>query len=339
MQDTDRTGGRDRNGERSICASATARSIAASRDWYKDAVIYQLHIKAFQDSNGDGVGDFAGLRTRLDYIESLGVNTIWLLPFYPSPLRDDGYDISDYRSINPSYGDMRDFRRFIRAAHRRGIRVITELVINHTSDQHPWFQKARAGEARLGGARLLRLERHRSALPGHAHHLRRHREVELDLGPGRARLLLASLLFAPAGPELRQSARARRGAAPHALLARHGRRRAAARRDPLSHRARRHQQREPAGDACRPEAHPRRDGGALSRPAAARRSQPVAGGHAPLFRRGRRMPHGVPLPADAAHVHGGRAGGPASDQRHHPADAGHPRHPASGRSSSGTTTS
>ncbi len=115
----------------------------SQHDWYKDAVIYQLHIKAFQDSNGDGIGDFAGLKERLDYIESLGVNTIWVLPFYPSPLRDDGYDISDYRTINPGYGDMRDFRRFIRAAHRRGIRVITELVINHTSDQHPWFQRAR----------------------------------------------------------------------------------------------------------------------------------------------------------------------------------------------------
>ena len=115
----------------------------STHDWYKDAVIYQLHIKAFQDSNGDGVGDFAGLKERLDYVESLGVNTIWVLPFYPSPLRDDGYDISDYRTINPSYGEMRDFRRFIRAAHRRGIRVVTELVINHTSDQHPWFQRSR----------------------------------------------------------------------------------------------------------------------------------------------------------------------------------------------------
>jgi maltose alpha-D-glucosyltransferase/alpha-amylase len=115
----------------------------SERDWYKDAIIYQLHIKAFFDANGDGIGDFAGLKQRLDYIESLGVNTIWLMPFYPSPLRDDGYDIADYRSINPSYGDMRDFRRFVRAAHRRGIRVVTELVINHTSDQHHWFQRAR----------------------------------------------------------------------------------------------------------------------------------------------------------------------------------------------------
>ncbi|WP_265517940.1 maltose alpha-D-glucosyltransferase [Nitratireductor luteus] len=119
-------------------------------DWYKDAIIYQLHIKAFQDSNGDGIGDFIGLLKRLDYIKRLGVNAIWVLPFYPSPLRDDGYDISDYRAINPSYGTMRDFRRFVTEAHKCGIRVITELVINHTSDQHPWFQKAR--KAKKGSA-------------------------------------------------------------------------------------------------------------------------------------------------------------------------------------------
>src|SRR5690348_6931023 len=112
-------------------------------DWYKDAIIYQLHVKAFQDANNDGIGDFAGLMQRLDYIQDLGVTAIWLLPFYPSPLRDDGYDIADYTSINPAYGRMRDFRAFIAEAHRRGLRVITELVINHTSDQHPWFQRAR----------------------------------------------------------------------------------------------------------------------------------------------------------------------------------------------------
>lgn len=112
-------------------------------DWYKDAVIYQMHIKAFQDSNHDGIGDFAGLMQRLDYIQELGVTAIWILPFYPSPLRDDGYDIADYRTVNPSYGTVRDFKAFVAEAHRRGLRVITELVINHTSDQHPWFQKAR----------------------------------------------------------------------------------------------------------------------------------------------------------------------------------------------------
>lgn len=112
--------------------------------WYKDAIIYQLHVKAFADSNNDGVGDFAGLASRLDYLEELGVTAIWLLPYYPSPGRDDGYDIADYRRINPDFGTMRDFRHFMQHAKRRGLRVITELVINHTSDQHPWFQRARA---------------------------------------------------------------------------------------------------------------------------------------------------------------------------------------------------
>lgn len=112
-------------------------------DWYKDAVIYQLHIKAFADGNNDGIGDFAGLMSQLDYVQQLGVTAIWLLPFYPSPLRDDGYDIADYTTVNESYGSLDDFRKFVDAAHERGIRVITELVINHTSDAHPWFQRAR----------------------------------------------------------------------------------------------------------------------------------------------------------------------------------------------------
>jgi maltose alpha-D-glucosyltransferase/alpha-amylase len=115
----------------------------SDRLWFKDAVIYELHVKAFFDGNGDGVGDFAGLAQRLDYLQELGVTAIWLLPFYPSPLRDDGYDISDYRGIHSSYGTMRDFRHFVRACHERNLRVITELVVNHTSDQHPWFQRAR----------------------------------------------------------------------------------------------------------------------------------------------------------------------------------------------------
>jgi maltose alpha-D-glucosyltransferase/alpha-amylase len=111
--------------------------------WYKDAVIYQLHIKAFFDSNDDGIGDFRGLTERLDYVRDLGVNTIWLLPFYPSPLRDDGYDVADYRNVHASYGTTADFQNFVREAHRLGLRVITELIVNHTSDQHPWFQAAR----------------------------------------------------------------------------------------------------------------------------------------------------------------------------------------------------
>ncbi len=111
--------------------------------WYKDAVIYELHVKAYADGNGDGIGDFAGLRQHLDHVQSLGVNTLWLLPFYPSPLRDDGYDVADYEGVHPNYGTLDDFRDFLDEAHRRGLRVITELVVNHTSDQHPWFQAAR----------------------------------------------------------------------------------------------------------------------------------------------------------------------------------------------------
>src|SRR3546814_2006863 len=118
--------------------------------WYKDAVIYQLHVKSFCDGNGDGIGDFAGLIDKLDYIAELGVNTVWLLPFYPSPRRDDGYDIAEYRGVHPDYGSLADARRFVQEAHKRGLRVITELVINHTSDQHPWFQRAR--EAKPGSA-------------------------------------------------------------------------------------------------------------------------------------------------------------------------------------------
>jgi len=111
--------------------------------WYKDGVIYQTHVKAFLDTNADGVGDFRGLTEKLDYLQDVGVNILWLLPFYPSPLRDDGYDIANYTAIHPNYGTLADFKAFLREAHRRGIRVITELVINHTSDQHPWFQKSR----------------------------------------------------------------------------------------------------------------------------------------------------------------------------------------------------
>jgi maltose alpha-D-glucosyltransferase/alpha-amylase len=111
--------------------------------WYRDAIIYQLHIRAFRDSDGDGIGDFAGLTEKLDYLKDLGVTAVWLLPFYPSPLKDDGYDIADYNDVNPSYGTLQDFRAFLREAHRRDLKVITELVINHTSDQHPWFQRAR----------------------------------------------------------------------------------------------------------------------------------------------------------------------------------------------------
>jgi maltose alpha-D-glucosyltransferase / alpha-amylase len=114
--------------------------------WYKDAVIYQVHVRAFYDSSGDGNGDFLGLAQKLDYLQELGINAIWLMPFFPSPLRDDGYDISDYRSVHPKYGKLEDFKAFLDAAHQRGIRVIIEMVLNHTSDQHPWFQESRSSQ-------------------------------------------------------------------------------------------------------------------------------------------------------------------------------------------------
>src|SRR5213596_636822 len=115
--------------------------------WYKDAIIYELHVKTFCDSDGDGMGDFRGLMEKLDYLQELGITAIWLLPFYPSPLRDDGYDIADYFDVNPNFGTLDDFRALLDAAHQRNLRVITELVINHTSDQNPWFQKSRRAVA------------------------------------------------------------------------------------------------------------------------------------------------------------------------------------------------
>ena len=115
--------------------------------WYKDAIIYELHVRAFMDGNNDGIGDFPGLMQKLDYLQDLGVTCLWLLPFFPSPLRDDGYDISDYMTVNPSYGTVEDFKAFLGAAHDRNMQVMIELVVNHTSDQHPWFQRARLAPA------------------------------------------------------------------------------------------------------------------------------------------------------------------------------------------------
>src|SRR5262245_1883836 len=111
--------------------------------WYKDAIVYEVRVRSFYDSNGDGIGDLRGLTSKLDHLQDLGVTAVWLLPFYPSPLRDDGYDIADYTDVHPDVGTLADFDDFLAEAHRRGLRVITELVLNHTSDQHPWFQRAR----------------------------------------------------------------------------------------------------------------------------------------------------------------------------------------------------
>ena len=169
--------------------------------WYKDAVIYQVHVRTFNDNNADGIGDFQGLAQQLDYIQELGVNAIWLMPFFPSPLRDDGYDIADYRSVHPSYGTLDDFKKFLTSAHDRGIRVIIELVANHTSDQHPWFQESRSSQDNPE-AGLVCLERHRYEVSWNANHLSRYRDVKLGVGSDFQVLLLASLLQSSAGPEL-----------------------------------------------------------------------------------------------------------------------------------------
>ena len=126
---------------------AAAGSQGTDPTWYRDAIIYEVHVRSFADSDGDGVGDFRGLTQKLPYLAALGITAVWLLPFYPSPLRDDGYDIADYTAVHPQYGTLRDFETFLHEAHRRGLRVITELVLNHTSNQHPWFQRARRAPA------------------------------------------------------------------------------------------------------------------------------------------------------------------------------------------------
>src|SRR6266702_1022494 len=134
--------------ELAVTADTTSEGVVKDDAlWYKDAIIYQAHVRAFFDSNNDGVGDFQGLTQKLDYLHGLGITCIWLLPFFPSPLRDDGYDIADYRNVHPSYGTLDDFKAFVRAAHARQIKVLIELVVNHTSDQHPWFQRARQAPA------------------------------------------------------------------------------------------------------------------------------------------------------------------------------------------------
>ena len=150
--------------------------------WYKDAIIYELHVRAFYDSNDDGIGDFQGLTEKLDYLQDLGITAVWLLPFYPSPLKDDGYDIADYTSVHPSYGTLADFKTFLREAHRRGIRVITELVLNHTSDQHAWFQRARRAKPGSAWRDFYVWNDNAGQVQRRPNHLQGLRDVELDLG-------------------------------------------------------------------------------------------------------------------------------------------------------------
>ena len=193
--------------------AANNRLTAAAADplWYKDAIIYQLHVKSFFDAQQRRHRRLSRPDLPSSTTSPISASTrSGCCRSIPSPRLDDGYDISDYRGVHPDYGTLADFRRFVAAAHARGMRVITELVINHTSDQHPWFQRARRAKPGSAAAQFLRLVRQRPEICRHAHHLRRHRAVELDLGPGGRRLLLAPLLLASARPEFRQSAGAAR---------------------------------------------------------------------------------------------------------------------------------
>src|SRR5579885_2129352 len=293
--------------------------------WYRDAIVYELRVGAFQDSDGDGIGDFRGLTQRLDYLKDLGVTALWLLPFYPSPMLDDGYDIADYEGVHPDYGTLDDFRTFLREAHARGLKVITELVLNHTSDQHPWFQRARRAPAgsrwrdfyvwsdtpeRYKGARIIFKDFERS---------------NWTWDPV-AKAYYWHRFFPPARSQLRPSAGAARHAAGPRLLARPRRRRAAARRRALPRRARGDELREPSRDAPGAEGDPAARRPDLRAPHAPRRGEPVARGRRRVFRQRRRVPHGVPLPADAAPLHGALHGGPLPDHRHPGADAADPRH-------------
>jgi hypothetical protein len=290
--------------------------------WYKDAVIYQLHIKSFFDSNNDGIGDFPGLISKLDYIADLGATAIWLLPFYPSPRLDDGFDISECRAVHPDYGTMADVRRFIHAAHARGIRVITELVINHTSDQHPWFQRAR--HAKPGSAarefyvwsdsdqkyaetRIIFVDTERSNWTwdpaAGAYFWHRFYSHQPDLNYDNPRVLKAMLGVMRYWLELGVDG-FRLDAVPY-LIEREGTNNENL---PETHAILRHIRAEL--DAAFP-------GRMLLAEA--------AGIHQGLFRGRRRMPHGIPFSADAADLYGDRTRGPVSDNRHHAPDAANSR--------------
>ena len=171
--------------------------------WYQEAVIYSLAVDAFQDSDGDGCGDFQGLISRLDYLARLGVTCLWLNPIHPSPQRDAGYDVTDYYAVDPRLGTLGDFVELCRHAQERGIRVLLDLVVNHTSDEHPWFRSARSSP-RLAIPRLVRVEPGRAHRPLRGHRVPRRAARDLDVGRRRRVVVLPPVLRLPARPELVQ---------------------------------------------------------------------------------------------------------------------------------------
>ena len=244
--------------------------------WFKKAVFYEIHLRGFYDGNDDGSGDFRGLAEKLDYLQWLGVDCLWLLPCFPSPLRDGGYDIADFFGIHPDYGE----RRGLHLLRRPGPPARDARDRRPRHEPHVRRPSVVPGEPHRPDRpvrRLVRLGRRRHALERGAHHLPRHRAVELDVGPGARPVLLAPVLQPPARPELRQPRGAGADAERAPLLARPRARRLPARRGAVPLRARRHERREPARDARVPAAGAGRGRRALLGPRPARRGEPVAG--------------------------------------------------------------
>ena len=297
-------------------------SSSADPLWYKDAVFYQLHVKSFADSNADGIGDFAGLTSKLDYLSSLGVDCLWVQPMYPSPFRDDGYDISDYTAIHPSYGTLDDFQTFLTAAHARGLRVIIELVVNHTSDQHAWFVEARSStdnprrdwyvwsdtDDRYRDVRIIFIDTELSnwawdpvSKAYYWHRFFSHQpDLNYDNPAVREEIWKVMKFWLDLGVD-----GFRVDAVPY-LIEREG---TSCENLPETH-------------AVMKELRARLDA-ALHRQRPAGRGQHVAGGRHPLFRRRRRIPHVVPLPCHAPDVHGAPARRSQAAHRHHRAHAEH----------------
>ncbi len=206
--------------------------LALDPSWYRRAVFYEVPVRGFYDANGDGSGDLGGLITKLDYLQWLGVDALWIPPFYQSPLRDGGYDVSDFNQVLPEFGTMDEFKELVTKAHERNMRVVIDFPLNHTSDQHEWFLQSRQDPDGPYGDFYVWSDIGRE-VPEHPDHLRRHRGVELGVRPDPAAVLLPPVLLPPARPQLREPGRARGGARCRAVLARPGRGRDAPRRDPL----------------------------------------------------------------------------------------------------------
>ena len=293
--------------------------------WFKTAVFYEIHTRAFFDGNDDGSGDFRGLQQKLDYLQWLGIDCIWLLPFYPSPLRDGGYDIADFYGINADYGTVEDFRAFVQAAHEHGIRVIVDLVMNHTSSEHPWFQESRSNPEGPKGDWYVwsdTPERYQDA-----------RIIFIDTetsnwtwDPVRGQYYWHRFFSHQPDLNYENPRCGRRCSTSCASGSRSGWTASGSTRSRTSSRRR--------GRTARtcPETHEylkrvRSGGGrALRRSRPPRRGEPVARRRRPVLRRGRRrrVPHGLPLPGHAAHVHGAAAGGGAADDRDPRQHAGDP---------------